>query len=381
MLIRVAVLLLASVLLTPASATAAPRPIDLLPGLNFFSPNGDGNRDRMPVNFLLRERASVTVVVARRGDGAEVRRVRLGALRAGEHTWRWDGRNASGRYVADGVYRVRLTAVGAHRTGVAKTRAYLDRTGEELRKVRIRITRDTVYPQTPDFEDRIYIRGTTGGIGTELEIRDTDGDVVRRTRIFGQSSWAGRDDSGELLPPGEYDARFTMSDEYGNSRTTRRTLTISDQQLQPEVWTTTVRAADAELRVPEGWCRPTQSERFGGGMTVAITGGCEIALFSPRVEVPFQLDPSTSWRVILTGGPTTAGEDDVAVISVGDGFDYVETPTVPGDGTTTTGWGQVTEYEWQRPLNWVFHIMIDDPETSYDVAEYTVEVRHYEPPA
>lgn len=380
MLIRVALFLLASLVLAPvAPASADPRPIDLLPSYQFFSPNGDGRKDRLPVKFLLRERAVVTVVVARKGGGDQVRRVRLGSLRAGEHAWRWDGRNEAGRPVPNGTYRIRLTAVGEHRTGVAKLRGYLDRTGEELRRARVRMSRDTIYPRTPDFEDRIYFRGATGGIRTELVLRDADGDVVRRTRIFGLSSWAGRDDAGELLPPGEYAARITMSDQYGNRRTTSRTLTISDQQLQPQLWSTTVRAADAELFWPEGWCPPAPSERFDGGITVGVTGDCELALFRPDVEVPFRLDPSTSWRVSVTGGPTTPGDPDQGTVSVRDGYGGLETPTVPGDGTTTTAWGQVTDLEWAKPEDWVFWLTVGDPGTSYDVAEFTVEVRYWTP--
>jgi flagellar hook assembly protein FlgD len=36
----------------------------------------------------------------------------LGALPAGRHSWRWDGRDAAGRGVASGVYIYRLEVEG-----------------------------------------------------------------------------------------------------------------------------------------------------------------------------------------------------------------------------------------------------------------------------
>ena len=41
---------------------------------------------------------------------------------------------------------------------------------------------------------------------------------------------------------------------------------------------------------------------------------------------------------------------------------------------------QVSRIEWARPESWVFWLMVDEPDTSYDVAELTVEVRHWVAP-
>ena len=373
-----AVLVLVSLVLAPV-ASADPRPVELRPGYRLFSPNGDGSKDRLPVRFTLRERAAVTVQV-RAYAGREVRLVRLGALSAGKHAWRWNGRDDAGRPVPNGSYRLRVAAVGGSRTGVARMGVGVDR-GQGLRKARVWVSRDTVYPSTPDIDDRIHFRSTTGGIHTDFEIRDATGLVVRRDRIHGWASWAGRDDAGALLPPGEYDARFTLGDHYGNVRTTHRTVTISDQTLHPEIWSTTVRAADADLIWPDGWCPPAPSGRFDGGVTVAVHDGCEHALFRPKVDLPFRLDPSSSWRVSVTGGPTTPGEPDSGVISLRADPSVAQTPTAPGDATTTTPWGQVARYEWARPQGWVFYLMVGGPDTSYDVASFTIEVRRYLPPA
>jgi hypothetical protein len=74
-----------------------------------FSPNRDGRKDRMYMSFFLKRTDDVTAtVVSRAGDAIRVladrrlparRRMRL----------RWDGSDARGRTVPDGIYRVRLS--------------------------------------------------------------------------------------------------------------------------------------------------------------------------------------------------------------------------------------------------------------------------------
>lgn len=367
----------------PGPASAGGRLLETVDSYALFSPNGDGRKDRLPVRFRLEEPARVTLVVLDRYEQPPVERrtVHLD-LPAGRHTWKWNGRDDRGRPVPDGSYRIRLRANAEQhpaRTGRAFSSALIDR-GAGVAAARVWLSRDTVYPSTPGLEDRIWIRSTTGGIRTDLEIRDTDGDVVSRMRIHGWGSWAARDGAGALVPPGEYVARFTISDHYGNRRTTDRTFTVSDQALVQEVWTTTLQGADAELVWPDGYCPPTPSERIDGGMTLAVRDGCERSLFRPQLEVPFRLYPGASWRVSVTGGPTIPGEADRAVISLRDDYGGLEVQTGPGDGTTTTAWGQVTRTEWARPQDWVFWLVVGDPDTSYDVAEFTIEVRHWVAP-
>jgi flagellar hook assembly protein FlgD len=49
-------------------------------------------------------------------DGRRVRSLNSGTLSAGQHTFHWDRRDASGRPVAAGVYFVRLEAGGEVRS-------------------------------------------------------------------------------------------------------------------------------------------------------------------------------------------------------------------------------------------------------------------------
>ncbi len=61
-----------------------------------------------------RQTRTATVSVALTGPGgAVVRRVALGSLAGGAHTWRWDGKDAGGVVVADGSYVCTLSAKNA----------------------------------------------------------------------------------------------------------------------------------------------------------------------------------------------------------------------------------------------------------------------------
>ncbi len=71
------------------------------------------DRDRFAtstkVAFTLRSRAKVRIKV--KDAAGKVVRTALGrSFASGRHTWRWDGRDAKGRFVADGSYRVTVTA-------------------------------------------------------------------------------------------------------------------------------------------------------------------------------------------------------------------------------------------------------------------------------
>lgn len=74
----------------------------------FFSPNQDGRFDRMRMSFFLKQDDDVTATVLNRA-GDEIRVLAERRLRAGQRMRLvWDGTDARGRAVPDGIYRVRL---------------------------------------------------------------------------------------------------------------------------------------------------------------------------------------------------------------------------------------------------------------------------------
>jgi FlgD Ig-like domain len=75
----------------------------------FFSPNGDGRKERAGISFQLPEGDRVTVDIVNRGDD-RIRRLWDGRrLRAGRHGLNWDGRTDRGRVPRDGTYYVRVS--------------------------------------------------------------------------------------------------------------------------------------------------------------------------------------------------------------------------------------------------------------------------------
>lgn len=86
----------------------APPAVQDVTAADLFSPNRDGRKERMRMSFLLKRTDDVTATVLDR-DGDEIRVLAERRLPAGERMRLvWDGTDARGRPVPDGVYRVRL---------------------------------------------------------------------------------------------------------------------------------------------------------------------------------------------------------------------------------------------------------------------------------
>lgn len=353
--------------LSPVPAVHAADPlVEVLPSMTSFSPNGDGSRDTLPVRFRLDERAQVTVAVRRFGFGpgdpeGTVDRFRLGTRGPGAHVWRWNGRK-----VPTGAYELVLRArADGDRSGRALKYAEVDR-GELVQAVRVRMTRATVYPHTPGKQDRIHVHSTKMGNATDVTISDATGAVVLRDDFQQWWSWDG---SG--LPPGEYDATFSIHDRFGNRREIARTLRISDEHLVQRSWSTTLAAADVP-RFDQDECALAPSARFPGGLTV--TADCSLI---PRFDLPIDIDPDVTWRFEVTGGPTVPGAPGTAEVVVAGPTNISSVTTEPGDTTTTTPWGGPHAYEWDRepePTGWV---RVDEPGASYDVATVRLEARYW----
>ena len=77
------------------------------------------------LSFRLTRAAQVGLTIARPG-GAVVRRVSLGSLGSGLHTWNWNGKDASGNVVSDGAYACTLAATNAIGTVGATLNLHVD---------------------------------------------------------------------------------------------------------------------------------------------------------------------------------------------------------------------------------------------------------------
>lgn len=384
---------------TAASAGRADGPKHVVTAPYFgpdFSPDGDGVKDRARLRFALRQRAEVEVTV--RHSGAVLLRRALGRLDAGRHRWVWGGMRTGGRVVADGYYTVTFRATAGGRRSTAHSQVRVDR----VNPGRLVTSRPTVYPLADAVRDTMVLafveRGWTPDEGmyaemtqarTTLRILDHRGRVVWRDRTTGVTvplfRWDGTDGDGHRLAAGRYGARLTTVDPAGNTRHLARTLRVSDAQLVAEVWTGTVAAADAKHYTPSyggcngcaDTCDPVASERFARGLSYRPCPDTWGTISRDALGPPFAAAPVDSFRVGVTGGPTTPGASDAGSLVVG------STATeVTGEGTTLSGWHRVVlddapylSQGWYA-TSWDFYTSAP---ASYDVASFTIEYQHYVP--
>ena len=363
-----------------------------------FSPNGDHRKDLASLRFVLDEPARVTIVL-RNPRHAVVRRASLGALSAGRHAWKWDGRGSGGTRVRDNNFEATSTAATATRRDSARTILRVD---TQLIG-RLVTTRPTVYPRASVVADRVQLMWLGEGWSawdeelfwedglvarSLLEISTPAGERVWRRLVRDEYTpvfdWSARRDGGALLPAGRYVARAVVSDAAGNRSRDREDLWVSHGQLVEEVWSATVGAARARVYGPEfGGCNgcgesagPVPSERFPDGLSFrAATESWQwgtAAYFGS--DVPFAEAPVDTYRVTATGGPTVPVSPDQGRL---DGI-----VVGPGDATVTTPWRSVNLTGdpflpgMDLPVTWSFQTARDN---SYDVATFTVEYRHYVP--
>jgi flagellar hook assembly protein FlgD len=91
----------------------------------WLSPNGDGVDDTTTLSFRTTRSAKVTVSVSD-AAGRVVRRVVLGTLTSGAHTWVWDGHSGAGASLPDGAYTVAVRAVNTVGTVAVAACGYVD---------------------------------------------------------------------------------------------------------------------------------------------------------------------------------------------------------------------------------------------------------------
>jgi flagellar hook assembly protein FlgD len=364
-----------------------------------FSPNGDGVQDRARVVFRVKKQVRAFVFI--RGDGKSVLRRNLGELEPGIHVVRWAGRASDGTRVRDGSYAV---SVVAHR-GVVQQRMVQSVQVDTVNSGELVTTRRTVYPKADVVDDRVEITWVQDGwspyeaeygdvFTARAAIRITDHgnrpvyhDVVKN-QATPSFTWDGTDGDGHVLAAGRYRAEVTAVDPAGNAVHRATTLRVSSKQLDEQIWSATLHAADVPTYEPYyggcngcgDVCSPVPSTRFAGGLSY---GPCSLPYTYATigyygVSVPVLPSPVDSFRIGVTGGPTKAGAADTGLL-------YVSGPTtltVSGEGTTTSDWFPVALHDYPYlphlafPVQWAFYTQ---PPASYDVATFTVEYRYYVP--
>jgi flagellar hook assembly protein FlgD len=210
-------------------AVPAPPPLEvtrLHVGPRAISPDGDGVHDSAVVSYSLSTPATVELEVL--NAAAKVVRSLAGgqSYRAGTPSLVWDGRNASGKLVRDGRYRVRLTAAAPGQEASKSRRVVVDRT---LGDLAVGPT-----PFSPNGDGRLDATAVSFNLSrdAEIRVRVMDGDRAVATAHrpgalpAGSSrlSWDGRT-SGGRVADGQYRILVEATTDLG-TRTLSAPLTV-----------------------------------------------------------------------------------------------------------------------------------------------------------
>ncbi|WP_205696134.1 N,N-dimethylformamidase beta subunit family domain-containing protein [Conexibacter sp. SYSU D00693] len=191
-----------------------------------LSPNSDGRKDTVRLNFLVKEADDVTVEVVD-ADGDLVRTLvedlPRPAYRAFDDPLRWDGRDDDGEPVPDGRYRLRIVLQGQGRTIVPQRSVRVDRTPPAPRVTSI--SPDRVYgPELlpkPDGGPAVVRFGPALERARVMVFKTAPGRprlVLERRLAPGTTSWSwtGELDGGRRASGGTYVAVLEWRDEAEN---------------------------------------------------------------------------------------------------------------------------------------------------------------------
>ena len=173
-----------------------------------FSPNGDGYRDTIGFTVGSGEPGSVLGTVLDASD-AKVDSLAV-AVGSGTATLAWDGRNAGGAVVADGLYTITFTAedeAGNRSQPQSRTVAVYGALG------RVRASKTLFFPQDGDnLAAKVTFSFDLARVTTVTWTVVNAAGTVVRTIMADQSlgagphsfAWDGRNDAGAFVPRGAY---------------------------------------------------------------------------------------------------------------------------------------------------------------------------------
>ena len=313
----------AGIFLLPFALPTPPPIITGFRGTQLFSPS-DGGPQRATIAIRVRERSTITLEI-RSSEGLVRTLLDAAPVPAGWTTPRWDGRDAGGRIVPDGEYRVRLRA---------RSQVRSDRVFNTSRRLRV----DTAPPSVPGFGVRSApADGSAAQCRTRAVARDglrvrfsahrgarrlAEGPVVPLTGE-GRAAWDwdGRGSNGAPVAPGLLDIRAIVVDAAGNR--TRRTATCWVGHLTGQVTGQATPGGRIGVRLvrPDGAVVPDGREvalalyRRAGvpGRTAGAVLGERVAgrargpLATTRLRLPLGTAPGRLWLV-------ARADDGVALI-------------------------------------------------------------------
>lgn len=218
-----------------AWAQGAPQFQNIVVSPTPFSPNGDGAKDQLDIDYELTENATWVTVEARTLGGDLVRTL-LGGLSqtSGAHSLVWDGKNESSSLAPDGDYKIHFAAGNAAGQAMERERAVaLDATAPRAFIVEVSPTPFT--PDLPLADDTltVVVQVSNSELADSVTVAivprgDANGDTLSLTPAFTgdgtySAYWSDEDDQ-----EGEYEIEVSIADSAGN-RGFDRSLFVLDK--------------------------------------------------------------------------------------------------------------------------------------------------------
>lgn len=189
----------------------------------YVSPNDDGRKDKVRISFGTRRADNVTVAVVNDSDD-EVRRLATDEfLLKGKHEFSWNGRDARGKRVLDGVYHLRVGLRREGRTATDSKKIFVDSTPPK--PVIASVSPDVLAPRSGRGAQRVRVRihGPMRAPPMLLIYRTT----ADRARLVARATGSVRSPfaywdglvRGRPAPPGSYLIAVRTEDAAGNAGT------------------------------------------------------------------------------------------------------------------------------------------------------------------
>ncbi len=184
-----------------------------------FSPNSDGNRDRLRVFPQVQRNEDVVEYQFRILDAANQEVRTFSGNQQIRDSFAWDGLNSSGERVPDGRYRSDITVT--YRNGnVEEAETGFVTVDTEPPALEAAADTDIFSPNGDGRKDQLQVRQSSSEEELwEARIVDRGNETVRSYFWKGELSdllWDGTDESGNVVPDGDYRYEVSSTDSAGN---------------------------------------------------------------------------------------------------------------------------------------------------------------------
>jgi spore germination protein YaaH/flagellar hook assembly protein FlgD len=205
---------------------------------SIISPNGDGRLDSATASLTATAFVRWGYRLQKLDGTTAGPSLRSGTVNNKTPRWAWNGKDADGKVVRDGRYRIALWVEDLPGNRTAKT--FVVTVDTRKPAIKTSANGNAVSPDDDGHADTTRLAFTSSqAITGSARILDADKAAVRIWSLTGLASWSttwtGRNDAGTFLPDGRYIYRVDGRDRAGNRTVVDRAILI-DRTLKLHAW-------------------------------------------------------------------------------------------------------------------------------------------------